>query len=75
VRLRRAIRNMEDAREDERYPLVFDPQTSGGLLASIRPEAAIDCLRELHDLGYGHAAIVGRVHAETDHLEPITLVA
>ena len=75
VRLRRAIRNMEDAREDERYPLVFDPQTSGGLLASIRPKAAIGCLRELHDLGYGHAAIVGRVHAETDHLEPITLVA
>ncbi len=75
VRLRRAIRNMEAAREDERYPLVFDPQTSGGLLASIRPEAALGCLQELHDLGYGRAAIVGRVDAETDHLEPITLVA
>jgi selenide,water dikinase len=75
VRLRRAIRNMEAAREDERYPLMFDPQTSGGLLASIRPERAQDCLRELHELGYEHAAIIGRVSAETDHLEPITLSA
>ncbi|MBT4488520.1 MAG: selenide, water dikinase SelD [Rhodospirillaceae bacterium] len=75
VRLRRAIRNMAAARENERYPLLFDPQTSGGLLASIQPEAAAACLQELHDLGYEHAAIVGRVHEETDHLEPITLVA
>ena len=75
VRLRRAIRNMEAVRNDERYPLLFDPQTSGGLLASIRPEAAADCLRALHELGYEHAAIVGRVSAETDHLEPISLVA
>ncbi|MBT7760206.1 MAG: selenide, water dikinase SelD [Rhodospirillaceae bacterium] len=75
VRLRRAIRNMAAARENERYPLLFDPQTSGGLLASIQPEAAAACLQELHDLGYEHAAIVGRVHEETDHLEPLTLVA
>ncbi|MBT7979280.1 MAG: selenide, water dikinase SelD, partial [Rhodospirillaceae bacterium] len=52
VRLRRAIRNMEAVRENERYPLVFDPQTSGGLLASIQPGAVQACLKELHDLGY-----------------------
>jgi selenide,water dikinase len=75
VRLRRAIRNMAAVRENERYPLMFDPQTSGGLLASIRPEAADACLQELYELGYGQATIVGRVNAETDHLEPITLVA
>ena len=74
VRLRRAIRNMEAVRGNERYPLVFDPQTSGGLLASMRPEAAPACLKELHALGYGQATVIGRVKAETDHLEPITLV-
>ncbi len=75
VRLRRAIRNMDTVRDHERYPLMFDPQTSGGLLASLRPERAEACLQALHELGYEQASIVGRVSAETDHLEPITLVA
>ena len=75
VRLRRAIRNMDTVRDHERYPLMFDPQTSGGLLASLRPERAEACLQALHELGYEQASIVGRVSAGTDHLEPITLVA
>ena len=75
VRLRRAIRNQEDAAMDERYPLVFDPQTSGGLLASLPADRAGDCLKELHDVGYVHAAIVGRVSPASNLLEPITLVS
>ncbi|MBC8238981.1 MAG: bifunctional NADH dehydrogenase FAD-containing subunit/selenide, water dikinase SelD, partial [Alphaproteobacteria bacterium] len=75
VRLRRAIRNLEAARDNVRYPLLFDPQTSGGLLASMRPEAAQACLRALHELGYEQAAIIGRVTAESDHLEPVTLIS
>jgi selenide,water dikinase len=73
VRLRRAIRNQEEAVKDERYPLLFDPQTSGGLLASLPINQARDCLTALHDVGYEYAAIVGRVSAESDNLEPITL--
>ena len=75
VRLRRAIRNQNEARRHQRYPLIFDPQTSGGLLASMPPERAQSCLKVLHDLGYGKATIVGRVTAESDHPEPITLIA
>lgn len=73
VRLRRAIRNIEEASENERYPLMFDPQTSGGLLAALAPECAEACVKELHALGYVHAAVVGKVTAESEHLEPVTL--
>ncbi|MDH3239679.1 MAG: selenide, water dikinase SelD [Alphaproteobacteria bacterium] len=75
VRLRRAIRNLSEAQKHERYPLVFDPQTSGGLLASLPAEQAEPCLRELRDLGYAEAAVIGRVMAESEHLEPVTLIA
>ncbi|NQU62162.1 MAG: selenide, water dikinase SelD [Rhodospirillales bacterium] len=75
VRLRRAIRNLNGAREHERYPLIFDPQTSGGLLGSLPAERAQSCLQALRDLGYAEATIVGRVTAETNHLEPVTLIS
>jgi selenide,water dikinase len=35
VRLRRALRNQEEALGHPNYPLLFDPQTAGGLLASV----------------------------------------
>jgi selenide, water dikinase len=74
VRLRRAIRNMDEAVTSEVYPLVFDPQTSGGLLASVPDNRAGTCLNELRDMGYDKAAIVGRVKPESNNLEPVTLV-
>ena len=40
LRLRRAIRDVESASKDMRYPLIFDPQTSGGLLAGV-PESGL----------------------------------
>ncbi len=73
VRLRRALRNSSAAARDERFPLLFDPQTAGGLLAGIPAESATQCVAALHDLGYADAAIVGRVLPRSDALEPITL--
>jgi len=74
VRLRRAIRNQEQAITSELYPLVFDPQTSGGLLASLPADKADACLKDLIALGYTNSAIVGRVLEQSEHLEPVTLI-
>ena len=73
VRLRRALRNQREAVGHPRYPLLFDPQTAGGLLASIPAERADACLEALRALGYTHAAAIGRVLSQGDALEPIVL--
>ena len=73
LRLRRALRNHQEALRHPRYPLVFDPQTAGGLLASIPEERAEACLKALRALGYQHAAAIGRVLPQGEALEPIVL--
>ena len=74
VRLRRAIRNQEQAVKSELYPLIFDPQTSGGLLASVPAESAEACITQLVKNGYPASIIVGKVLETTGEIEPVTLV-
>ena len=74
LRLRRAIQDVENASKDVRYPLIFDPQTSGGLLAGVPEAQAHACVAQLHKLGYTHTAIIGRVLPEGDRLEPVRLL-
>jgi selenide,water dikinase len=73
VRLRRALRNQEAALKHPHYPLIFDPQTAGGLLASVPAAKAEACVKALKNLGYERTAIIGRVLAQGDALEPIRL--
>ena len=61
VRLRRAITNAEEWYSHLSYSLLFDPQTAGGLLASIPEEKAEACLSDLRTQGYQSAMLVGRV--------------
>ncbi len=42
---------------------MFDPQTSGGLIAGVRAEQADEIVRALHAAGYHEAAIIGEVFA------------
>ena len=75
VRLRRALRNQEAMVKHPRYPLIFDPQTAGGLLASVPADRVDACIAALRQLGYPHTVAIGRILAQTDALEPITLLA
>ncbi len=74
IRLRRAIRNLEAAASHARYPLLFDPQTAGGLLASVPEENSTTCLAALRRLGYSQSSIIGRVTPLSDASAPITLI-
>lgn len=71
LRLRRAVRDLDRVSKDPVYPLIFDPQTAGGLLASVPAARADQCLAELRDLGYAQAAIVGVVESRGEFPEPI----
>jgi selenide,water dikinase len=75
VRLRRALRNGEAFAQDPRYPLLFDPQTAGGLLASVPAAKADACVQALREAGYTHTAVIGRITAQAEALEPVVLCA
>jgi selenide,water dikinase len=61
IRIRHSIDDHAGAAGHCAYPLLFDPQTAGGLLASISAEKTTDCLQQLHEQGYAEARVIGRV--------------
>jgi hypothetical protein len=73
VRLRRAIRNLEQAAAHPLFPLLFDPQTAGGLLVAVPIDCARSCVDALRTAGYGDASIIAVVCEPRGALEPVTL--
>jgi selenide,water dikinase len=66
--------NAVETRQAERLSLLFDPQTAGGLLASLPASQAAACLQALQAQGYGRSAIIGRVVPMGSDNGPIRLV-
>lgn len=61
LRLKRAVANEAEALKHAIYPLLYDPQTSGGLLAAVPAAKAAKCLAALKAIGFGRAAAIGEV--------------
>jgi len=73
LRLRRAVVDPPDGAATPRFALLFDPQTSGGLLAGVPASTSDACVRELTALGYA-AADIGVVEARGSRPEMIRLL-
>jgi selenide,water dikinase len=66
------ISNESEVSVSPKYSLLFDPQTSGGLLASVPSDLADLCVAVLRSRGYAQSRIVGRV---VPAVEGVKLVA
>jgi selenide,water dikinase len=64
------IQNAEDLSEDQ-LNLLFDPQTSGGLLAAVAPEDIESMLENLHSHGIS-AFVLGSVQAGNEAITVLT---
>ncbi|OUL27708.1 selenide, water dikinase SelD [Nostoc sp. T09] len=68
------IHNLMAVESQPKYPLLFDPQTSGGLLAAIPKAQANSCLAALQALGYKQCSIIGSIKPQVVQTQPITVI-
>ncbi|GAW80169.1 selenophosphate synthetase [Plasmodium gonderi] len=55
------IINLEEVSLNERYGIMFDPQTSGGLMAIVEREKANKILMDLKNMGYPNCSVIGEI--------------
>ncbi|WP_105102020.1 selenide, water dikinase SelD [Microbulbifer pacificus] len=67
-----ALQNLAAWQAQPHLPLLVDPQTCGGLLASVPAAHADECVTSLHAAGCRHAAVVGFVDELPTTDEPFT---
>nr|WP_309224546.1 selenide, water dikinase SelD [Halomicronema sp. CCY15110] len=71
----RALQNAATYAQRPGYPILFDPQTAGGLLATVPSDRAADCVAALRDRGYPAATCIGTVQPFREAEAPITIDA
>ena len=74
LRVAPQVAGYERLAADPRVQLLFDPQTSGGLIAGVPADRARECVAALHALGCVGAAVVGEVVALREGEPPLALV-
>ncbi|KYO00094.1 putative selenide water dikinase [Plasmodium gaboni] len=55
------IINLDEAQLYSKYGILFDPQTSGGLMAIVEKEKANQILYDLKNMGYPNSSIIGEI--------------
>jgi selenide, water dikinase len=73
ARQRHVVRDPDTAARHPHWPLLLDPQTAGGLLASVPAAQAQACLAALRAQGYTHACAIGMVLQPDDGEAPVHL--
>jgi len=68
-----AIANASTMLNHPKFQLLFDPQTSGGLLAAVPLEVETACLAELRQRGYDHSRTIGYTQPKFTGQAPITI--
>jgi selenide, water dikinase len=68
------ISNLAEVSRHPHYALLFDPQTSGGLLATIPEDQASACLASLQAAGYDHSHIIGQTIPALENSKLVTIV-
>eukprot|EP00040_Diaphanoeca_grandis_P033214 m.202995 g.202995 ORF g.202995 m.202995 type:complete len:960 (-) comp32843_c0_seq1:72-2951(-) len=64
LRMRRAITNEREAMTHAKYPLLFDPQTAGGILAFVPFKTVDACVKTLRSQGYETTVVMGSIKKE-----------
>ena len=62
------VKNLDEANEAS-LPVLFDPQTSGGLLIALPEDRARDYVDEMKGLGHHATSIIGRIKEKDPALE------
>lgn len=73
LRLRRAVQDIEAAAKHPAFPLLFDPQTAGGLLAGVPADKVDDCVAKLRAIGYRDTQVIGQIKTLSEEQAPITI--
>ncbi len=73
LRLRRAVQDIEAASKHPAFPLLFDPQTAGGLLAGVPADKVDDCVEKLRAIGYRDTQVIGQIKTLSEDQAPLRI--